>query len=299
MKLSLDQIIEFQTNGVLVVENVFSNEELAPVIAEVEAEVDRRASALKAEGKIKDLYENESFEKRYAFLFNQSPDVGNLFDIKYYRGRAVFEFLRSPNLLDIAECLLGREIECNPIQHLRPKQPYAKGVKPDYMQNLPWHQDAAVTWPEADASEIFTFWIPLIDATVETGCLEVIPGAFKYGLLEHQAEGGTTIVESSMPSLAPKLVPCSKGGIVIMNKYTPHRGTMNTSDRVRWTLDLRYHKTGMHSGRPYLPSFVARSRANPSSELTDYEIWRDMWIKGAKEMEGQKPHRVHLTMEKM
>jgi len=206
------------------------------------------------------------------------------------RGRAMFDFLRNGNLLDIAECLFGRELTCNPIQHVRAKLPAAPGqTEFSTFENVPWHQDAAVTLEEADASEIVTFWLPLVDATAETGCMEILPEVFQLGYLEHQAEGGTTIVPHQLPHVRPVLAECRKGGIVIMNKYTPHRGTTNRSDIVRWSLDLRYHKTGAPSGRPFHPSFVARSASKPDAVLNDYGTWCRLW----EEALAGEPRRAH------
>ena len=50
----------------------------------------------------------------------------------------------------------------------------------------------------------------------------------------------------------------------------PHRSTLNKTDEVRWSMDLRY-QTGTPSGRPYYPDFAVRSRSNPASVLTYYD----------------------------
>ncbi len=278
MSLSQEQVADFLTYGYVVAEDVFAESDLAPVIAELEREIDARARALYAEGKLASLHENEPFERRYALLHRQCPEIGRGFDIMYLLGKAMFDFLRNDKLLDIVERLLGRELSCNPIQHIRAKLPWiGEGEQPVGYENVPWHQDAAVTSKDSEASEILTFWIPLVDATAETGCMEIMPEVFKLGYLEHQAEGGTTIVPSLLPHVAPVTAECRKGGVVVMNKYTPHRGTTNRSSIVRWSLDVRYHKTGAPSGRSHQPSFIVRSRANPGDVLTEHEAWSRMW----------------------
>lgn len=292
MALTLEQIKDFHTNGYLIAEDVLQESDLQPVIAEIEGMIDERTRAFHREGKIAELYENEPFERRFALLHEQCPDINRKFDIMHLLGPAMFAFLSNERLLDTVECLLGRELSCNPIQHLRSKMPWkGEGEQTPGMENVPWHQDDAVTSPDSEASEIITFWLPLIDATKETGCMEIIPHAFKNGYLKHQAEGGTTIVPELMPAERPITAECRKGGIVIMNKYTPHRGTSNRSDRVRWSLDLRYHKTGAPSGRSFHPSFVVRSASNPSGVLTDHEAWRRLW-QDALNKPAQKAHRI-------
>jgi phytanoyl-CoA hydroxylase len=293
MKLSPAEIKQFHEEGYVIVQDVLKESDLAPVIAAINEFVDQRANQLLAEGEISELHENESFERRYASIYCQSKEIGKNMDIYQWRHPALFAFLRNENLLDVVSSLLGDEITCNPIQHLRAKMPYeSKGSEPEYFQNVPWHQDAGVTLEEADNSDIITFWLPLVDAVAETGCMEIIPGAYKLGHLDHQAEGGTSIVKESMPNLPAKLAPCPKGGIVIMNKYTPHKGTANRSDIVRWSIDLRYQRTGEPTGRPFHPAFVARSRSNPGSELKDHSTWTSLWEEAIESSKGARKHRV-------
>jgi phytanoyl-CoA hydroxylase len=294
MQLSIDQIIEYQTRGYIVAEDVLTDADLQPVIDELKMIIDERANALYAEGKITELHEDAPFERRFLLLHAQCAEIGRSFDIMYQRGEAMFRFLKNDNLLNIVECLLGSELSCNPIQHIRAKLP-ARLVNGELstFENVPWHQDAGVTLEEADPSEIITFWLPLVDATAETGCMELIPDVFKRGILVHQAAGGTSIVPEEMPLTPPETGECRKGGIVIMNKYTPHRGTTNSSNIVRWSLDLRYHKTGAASGRPTHPSFVARSKADPAGVLESHAEWSRLWEAAlAPKAVADKFHRV-------
>lgn len=291
MLLSQEQIDQYHNRGYVVVQNVLTEEDLAPVISAYAEFIDRRAQELKAEGKIENLFEDEPFERRFANLFAESQEIQYGLDIMEARLEPMFNFLRNDNLLDVVESLLGKEITCNPIQHIRGKVPAEIHSGPSSL-NVPWHQDAAVTTEEADQSDIITFWLPLVDAVAETGCMEVIPDVWKQGELRHYSNGGTTIVPEQMPKADPVLVPCLKGGIVIMNKYTPHRGTWNVSDIVRWSIDLRYQRTGEPTGRPSHPDFVVRSEANPDSELNDYTQWCEMWKEALSTNTGQKLHRV-------
>ena len=99
------------------------NEDTQSVIDELSAFIDRRAHELYAEGKISDLHQDAPFDTRYGLLYSQSREIGQGLDIMHMRGRATFEFLSNENLLDTVESLLGPEITCNPIQHVRPKPP--------------------------------------------------------------------------------------------------------------------------------------------------------------------------------
>src|SRR5687768_16004882 len=99
MRLTEEQVRRFRAEGFLVAEGVITDEDLAPVIAEYEAWVDCKAKQLFAEGKITDLAEGEGFDKRFARLYAQSPEIGKGLDIMEARGPATFAFLRNDNLL--------------------------------------------------------------------------------------------------------------------------------------------------------------------------------------------------------
>jgi ectoine hydroxylase-related dioxygenase (phytanoyl-CoA dioxygenase family) len=292
MKLTPEQVAAFREQGYLVAEGVVTEEDLAPFIGEYEAWIDARARALQAEGKITNLYENEPWEKRFARLYEQAPEIGSGMDVMHLRGPATFGFFRNDNLLDAVESIIGPEITCSPIQHIRAKVPNVASKSGFY--NVPWHQDMAVTWEEADDSDIITCWMALADATVENGCMEVLPGVWKKGLLPHyNGEGGTSIrPEALPPEVAPVPVPVRKGGVVFMHRCTPHRSTPNLTDGVRWSLDLRYQPTGTPTGRPFHPEFVARSRAHPESVLTDHAAWDSRWAEALVSSKGIHAHRV-------
>ena len=292
MRLTAEQIAEFNTHGVIVARAVLTHDDLQPVIDELSAWIDERARTLHEEGELADLHADAPFATRYGLLFKQCPEIGRGMDIMHYRGRAMFKFLRNENLLDLLESLLGPELTCNPIQHLRAKPPqaYENREGPSF-HNAPWHQDAGVMMPEAEGSDVVTCWLPLAEATVETGCMEVLPGLVGTGYLRHLAAGGTTIAPEAMPQTEPIPLECMRGDVVLMSRFTPHRSTPNYSAQCRWSLDLRYQPTGQPTGRTGHPDFVARSRRAPSSELTDYAEWCRLWIDAFENPRGVVSHR--------
>ncbi len=289
MKLSQAQVEEFRDQGVLIVKDVLNDSDFAPVEAELTEFISRRAIELKAAGKIKELHENAPFDTRIALLFAQCEEIVGGIDIMHLRGKAAFAFLYNPKVLDVVESIIGSEITCSPIQHLRPKVPSNLG-KGNY-ELVPWHQDSAVTWEEADSADIVTCWIPMVNATVETGCMQILPGISKHGYIEHVAEGGTTIRPDLLPKTPPLNAECPRGGIVLMTKLTPHRGLPNVSNKVRWTIDLRYQTTGTPTGRPFFPDFPVRSKLNPESVKMDHADWCRRWLEGFEAGKSQHWHR--------
>ena len=296
MELTDKQIEEFKTNGVLIVKNALHECELDPVIDELATWVDKRAGELHVAGKIHNLYPNAPFDTRFGLLFQQCKEIGDGLDISTSRGRAMFEFLHSNNLLDTVESLVGPEITCNPIQHARTKPPTAyEGVTGPSFHVVPWHQDAGVMMPEAEASNIVTCWLPLGDATVEMGCMQALPGVFNRGYLSHFKEEAATVTirPEVLPSVTPMDLVCYKGDVVLLNKFTPHRSVPNVSDRCRWSLDLRYQTTGHHTGRTAYPEFIVRSLSTPERVLRDYDEWCRLWIDALENPKGVTMHRTN------
>ncbi len=293
MSLNQDQLLQFQENGFLLLEDVLTKQDLDPIIEEYQEYIDRRAHQLLSESKISQLYSHQPFERRLASICSENNEIYSELDIMYLRGKASFYFLKNPKLMRIVSSIIGPEITCSPIQHIRAKLP--AGLSPDGSDAhvAPWHQDAGVTWSEADPYFILTVWLPLVEATQENGCLQIIPDLQTPGLLRHHSKVGvgTTIIDEEMPDQTVLTLPMEKGSLLLLNKEIPHRSTPNRSNTVRWSIDLRYQKTGTPTGRPFHPQFVAYSESDPLSVLNDYETWQDMWVQALEQSQDIKPHR--------
>lgn len=295
MQLDDTQKQRFEDFGYLLIEDALGDHDLDPVIEEYQAYIDRRAHELHAAGKISSVFADASFTERLAKISAQNNELFPELDIMFMRGKASFDFLRNDNLLDLVEPFVGPEITCSPIQHIRAKLPTR--LFPDQEAEsthiAPWHQDAGVTWAEADPYFILTVWIPFVEATEENGCMRILPGLHKEGLRRHATypETGTTIVPEEMPGIEPLVMPMRKGSVLFLHKQTPHCSTPNHSSGVRWSADLRYQKTGTPTGRPFRPDFVVRSRANPHTVLKDHGQWDGLWRDALTQGAGTALHR--------
>lgn len=291
--LTKAQKANFDRDGYLLLEDWLTTADLAPVIDEYAAYIDQRARALFAAGELTDPYAHLPFSHRLAAICAETPILYPELDIMYLRGIATFTFLRHPKLLDLAEIFVGPEISCSPIQHIRPKLPSGLTPRGSDPHVVHWHQDAGVTWEEADPYFILTLWIPLVDATLNNGCLRLIPGVHQEGLLTHRTKRGTgTAIHGDL--LAGKSIvtlPMRKGSVLLMHKHTPHSSSRNTSDGVRWSIDLRFQATGTPTGRPFQPAFVVRSRSNPGSVCTDYTTWGQQWQTALNNGDEYRVHR--------
>jgi len=298
MGLTAEQVARFHGDGVLVVPGLLGEAELAPLQAEIEAWIDARACALHGDGKLADLHEGEPFARRFARLYEASGGwIAAGLDVHLMRGPALFAFLRNAPLLDAVASLVGPEIVLSPIHHLRAKLPQrlvADAVETYF--NVPWHQDSGVMWEEADPVPVVGAWIPLVDATRENGCMEVMPGVAAGGHLPHQAAGGTTLVPEALPDAPTRTLECPRGGVVFQSKFTPHRSTPNHTEDVRWSLDVRYQPAGTPTGRPFHPAFLVRSARAPERVVTDAAHWDAAWREALAALEGGPPPVAHRVV---
>ncbi|MBM3262367.1 MAG: phytanoyl-CoA dioxygenase family protein [candidate division Zixibacteria bacterium] len=117
-------------------------------------------------------------------------------------------------------------------------------VKPPGFQGQAWHQDE-IYIPSRDRSLIGA-WIALDDATIENGCLWVIPGSHRMGYLYRQREHGNPDEFDFAPesygfdeSLEVP-VEVKAGTLVFFNGYLLHRSRKNRGNIYRRVLVNHY-----------------------------------------------------------
>ena len=296
--LSERQLEAFRRDGFLVVEDVLDDGDLRPLELEYAALLEEIANRLYTEGKIDSNFAQYDFAGRFARIVAQYPDcidrmnislplVNGEIDAERYHahtGPAVFWLLRNPKVLDVVEAFIGPEIASSPVQQMRIKPPLAQlsadNIAHSGVGNTTWHQDTVAVLPEADDTDQVTVWMAVTDADEENGCLVSIPGSHREGAHRHvpgSIPREPTVPDDIIRGRRGRALPVGRGGLVIFHKHNIHCSRPNRSQRLRWSLDLRYHPVGQPSGRPAFPGFVARSRANPDSELRDPQHWNRLW----------------------
>lgn len=300
--LTKAQRSQFDRDGFLVIEDVIDADTLAAVRAEYAALMDGMYADWQDAGQVPPATPDMGFFDRLDAAVKAGVEWYQPLDISLphaditratpmHFGPAVFRMATHPGILDIAESLLGPELTSNPIQHVRIKPPERQVDAAEdraHIVSTDWHQDRGVTLESADRTEMVTVWLAITDATVENGCLQVKPGK-RDAMLPHCTLRQTGITETHLPRDGAVPTPVRAGGAVIFHPLTPHASLSNQSNEYRWSFDLRYNVTGQSTGRDQFPSFVARSRAHPQSELKDWRVWRRMW-EDARDRLSQTDH---------
>ncbi|MCC6415355.1 MAG: phytanoyl-CoA dioxygenase family protein, partial [Opitutaceae bacterium] len=169
-----------------------------------------------------------------------------------------------PKLLAAVGDLLGtEEIVASSVYRVRPKLPsIGRGV-------VPWHQDSGYFSPHCDTQLIITCWIPLVDATVENGCMQILPRTHQGKVATHHTGGNAgflVINDEDLPDDPRHAITakCPRGGVVFMTNRTPHCSTPNYSDHIRWSIDLRYQSAEAPNNVGLWPETLdAEGNANP------------------------------------
>jgi hypothetical protein len=238
-------------------------------------------------------YAECDFEHRLDLISRETDQIALAIWNGTLAGPAVFDLIRHPKLLDIAEQLCGPELIASSVYRLRPKVPGHRNGP------VPWHQDSGYFEPYCDTALVLTVWLPLVDATAENGCLWVQPGVHRGPVLRHQgreARWYLEIPEDALPPVEPVCVPVKKGGVLLLTNRTPHASFENATDIVRWSMDLRYQGAGLptnaaitrlpgevvsapENGVPsacYPPEadFLVRSRRRPGEVVSDPAAFR-------------------------
>uniref|UniRef100_UPI003217428A phytanoyl-CoA dioxygenase family protein n=1 Tax=uncultured Draconibacterium sp. TaxID=1573823 RepID=UPI003217428A len=295
VELSTEQKEFFKENGYLLLEKVVENSDLQDVIDELNSEIDKRAKDLFAKGEISDLYENEPFETRLARISAETPKLAVSIWNGILHGPAIFELITNPKLLDVAETFCGEELIASSVYRLRPKIPnYGYG-------EVPWHQDSGYFEPYCDNSLVMTMWIPLVDTNADNGCLFVIPGTHKGNVVEHEMHK-TGKYLAVKEDLVPKenWVECAvpKGGVLLLSNKVIHASFKNKTERVRWSMDLRYQSASLPTNakitkmevqpkknlNPDVPSacyppdadFLVRSKTRKDEVVNSYEAFKKL-----------------------
>ncbi len=218
-RLTADQAGQFDRDGFVVLEGVFSDGELAPVVAaldELEAGVESFL-ATQPEGRM-------SIAEQGAITFAVHAVAQH---------DAARRFATHPVFTDLCHDLIG------PDARLYWDQAVYK--KPEKPRRFPWHQDNGYTFVEPQ--QYLTCWVALTDATPDNGCPHVVPGLHRHGTLLHRYVDplGFEVFSDHPDAVA---APVGKGGVVVFSSLSPHLTGPNTTDAVRKAYILQYAPDG-------------------------------------------------------
>ena len=127
-----------------------------------------------------------------------------------------------------------------------------------------WHQDYSY-WQRSRPSKHITLWLGLDDATAENGCLEVIPGSHKWGLLPTVGLVSTELdnlkdhlSKEQIDQFNPVKVEMKAGFGSFHHDHTVHGSQPNHSGRPRRGIVLNfmaYDVVSADGNKPMMPGY--------------------------------------------
>ena len=179
--LTPEQHDSYQRDGFLILENFFAPSELEILYADFNGVIENWANIYYKQGRLTDLFANHPFERR-LFSIHQAMEGEChelLADVSGKRKTAaMFHVMPMPEILDLVEFFIGPEILVHPQFNSRAKLPDRKSV-------VSWHQDLGYLDKSAEETFMVNLWLPLVDANIENGCLEVIRGSQQAWVARH------------------------------------------------------------------------------------------------------------------
>ena len=277
MILSEEQAKQWEEDGYLLLKQAISLPIIESVRQLFSKMVDRIISELKSEGLVEDEGKNLPFETR---LLKVAGTHANRFGRSWRNqvaGKAVYELHHAEPLVTAIGEITGTDVIGHPVFNARPKLPNQQ------LTVVPWHQDSGYFGAQSESALIPAAWIPLVPVDETNGCLQVVAGSHKIGLLNHHTEDREGQLLEVLDSLIDEsqiiTCPMEMGDALLFHNLTLHRSTVHTtSNMIRWAIDIRYVRDDDDAGAIYWkdPAFkwVIRSQTKP---ITPLDAWLAKW----------------------
>ena len=287
---------EFEKNGFVRIRNVLDYKlDLEPILNDMAFIMNRLVHRFVPK-KDKKRVLGLSFKKKYSHLVKLNiPELDQYFNIRlpqnvnvdsdFFASQSIFNLIKNNKIIEKVSKILGQEISSNPCQNSRIKQPEKaiskKNLHDGLVGRTPWHQDAGVMNKKGQkGTELVTCWIPFTKTRIENGCMLAVKESHKLGLVNHDtgSKGQVEIKgKEKIDDLKTIALEANVGDIILLSRYLIHCSLPNKSKNFRISMDLRFNKTGQHSGRDPLPSFVVKSKNRKNIKVNNYKQWIGMW----------------------
>lgn len=226
------EITRYREQGFLSVEGAFSPTEVAAGIAGLMELVMRPPAGFTGilfEAKARELLptlnqeQRQDAVRRLAYFVEFEP-----------RLRALSHH---PRLLAVVRTLLGGR-EPQLFQDMALLKPPLLG------REKPWHQDHAY-FDYPLGTPIVGVWIALDEATIENGCMQVLPGRHREGPLTHFQRRDWQICDDAILGMESTAIPLRPGGLLLFDGLLPHGTPHNRSALRRRALQFHYAPAGV------------------------------------------------------
>ncbi len=150
------------------------------------------------------------------------------YDAKFLR------YLQRPVFREICDRLLGPTTSVSVFRAMFMNKPAMRGTW------LPWHQDR---WNFLDRDPLITLWTALDPATVENGCVQVIPGSHRHGIINPSHHSAFLTEEQTAEQVSADKIAwleLQPGEVVLLHNWLLHASDVNRSSTSRRAFSVCY-----------------------------------------------------------
>ena len=174
-------------------------------------------------------YENLSWENGFQ---GARLDYRKIQDLE--RDPLFLRYMQRPINREICDYHYGAHADISVMRAMFMNKPARKGTI------LPWHQDGGDGWG-LDRDPLVTTWTALDPATIANGCVQIIPGSHKLGLLSKK---GHTLSKEHVAQHCPEnkivYLELKPGEVVLLHNLLLHRSDVNNTDTPRRAFSVCY-----------------------------------------------------------
>lgn len=152
---------------------------------------------------------------------------------------ALNRLVRSSGVLDVVETLLGPDISLFHCKLLM------KAARDGTV--TPWHQDYSYWEMDGNRPLMLNCMLQIDDSTLENGCIQMVPGSHKGGLMPHERQGkvfGLFLPGYFQPREGAVSLPMRAGSAIFFGPLIIHGSDANHSDTDRRAVTIAYNVTG-------------------------------------------------------
>jgi phytanoyl-CoA hydroxylase len=159
--------------------------------------------------------------------------------------------------------MIGQEMVLKDVMALS-KPPFIGSEKP-------WHQDNAYfNWLPLEW--VGTAWIALDDATIDNGCMHLLPGQHTRGALKHYHTIDCEILPDRIDTGQAVPVELKAGGVLYFSAMLPHQTPPNASAQRRRALQFQYRGVDCRQvSKEEFGAVFAEADGTPASCALAYE----------------------------
>jgi len=218
---------EYNTNGFWCEKALIHDADFKEIISTLLKLINKRRSV------------SEPNESQWVEFAKQNPGIVTEIYDEMRDSECLLKLGQLPAITSIVKTIIPQPL-------LYKKIPFRIDVPFETKELAYWHQDDF--YVKGNELEM-TVWIPLYQTSMQNGCLAVMPGSHQLKKIPHSLQIGKKSVPEGIYNRSIQLVEMQKGDALFFSSYLIHSSTLNISDKVRYSIQLRYSSAEFASSK--------------------------------------------------